>query len=149
MQDWIRHQFCSLVCVANLCTSFFLPESTTALQVFSNSPVSLYVGSFSYPPTRAISRADSLAVPSTSVPVQLTLQIHSFPFQHPSGVPFQSTNSLHILEILNVPCMLREIRSGIVSSQMLRHAALLTSFPPGLCCLPPMGRFSEVQGQTG
>lgn len=45
--------------------------------------------------------------------------------------------------------MLREIGSGIVSSQMLRHPALLTSFPPGLCFLPPMGRYSEVQGQTG
>lgn len=41
--------------MANLCasTSFLLPVSTKALQIFSNSPISLYSGSFSYPPYEA------------------------------------------------------------------------------------------------
>lgn len=103
--------------------------------------------------TRPISRAESLAVPkhnkypSTGNAHCALLQTHSFPFQHPSGLPFQS--SLHILEILNVMWMFWEIGSGMVSSQMLWHPALLTSFPPGLCFLPSMGRYLEVQGQTG
>lgn len=44
--------------------------------------------------------------------------------------------------------MFWEIGSGMVSTQMLRYPALLTSFPPGLCFLPPMRRYSEVRGQT-
>lgn len=40
------------------------------------------------------------------------------------------------------------IGSGVLSSQMLQHPALLTSFPLGLCFLSLMGRCSEVEAQT-